>query len=131
MAKEDLIPFTQRTEEEVKQMNIKGGIKSGEKRRKNKVFREAILAIIDLPAPQEMLEDIQEAFKIGKETTLTIKEAMIFAQALVAIRKGNTKAFLALVEQVDGKAAQSLVGKDGESLFPDVILYDDIKSVNN
>ena len=49
MAKEDLIPFTQRSEDEVKRLNRKGGINSGKARREKKLIRETIETILSMP----------------------------------------------------------------------------------
>lgn len=42
MNEENLIPFEERTEEELREMRRKGGINSGKARREKKLFREAI-----------------------------------------------------------------------------------------
>lgn len=42
MNEENLIPISQRSSEEVREMGRKGGIRSGEARREKKLFREAI-----------------------------------------------------------------------------------------
>lgn len=42
MNEENLIPMNERSEEEVRELGRKGGIKSGEVRREKKLFKEAI-----------------------------------------------------------------------------------------
>ena len=42
MNEENLIPISERSSEEVREMGRKGGIKSGEARREKKLFKEAI-----------------------------------------------------------------------------------------
>ena len=42
MNEENLIPFEERTEEELREMRRKGGINSGKARREKKLFKEAI-----------------------------------------------------------------------------------------
>jgi len=43
---ENLIPFTERSKEEVRAMNKKGGINSGKARREKKLFREALISAL-------------------------------------------------------------------------------------
>ena len=115
MAKEDLITTAMLTEEERKAMATRAGIASGESRKKKKIFKEAISNILELPATDKMLKQIQNAFDIGKGTKLTLKEAMVYAQTIKAIANKDTQAFNALVDRVDGRAVQ-------EELKPSVSL---------
>lgn len=58
----------------------------------------------------------------GKLKKLSVKQRLILAQISQAL-KGNTKAFNALMDRVDGKVAQPLQhsGTDGAPLTPTVI----------
>ncbi len=106
---ENLIPKdSSQDREEAKNNGKKGGKASGEARRKKKIFKEAITQILDLPAPDKMVRVIQEVFNITKHTKITLKEAMVFAQTIKAIKDMDTQAFNALVDRVDGKAIQSI-----------------------
>lgn len=44
---QNLVPLNQRTKSEQREIQSKGGVASGESRRKTKTFREAMLAILD------------------------------------------------------------------------------------
>lgn len=45
---ENLIPFTERSEEEVRELNKKGGIKSGEVRREKRALKEELQILMGL-----------------------------------------------------------------------------------
>ena len=47
MAKEDLIPFNQRSEEEVKEMQRRGGINSGKTRRNKALLKDCINILME------------------------------------------------------------------------------------
>lgn len=47
MNDENLIPISQRTSNELREMAVKGGIKSGKVRRERKKMREDLLALLD------------------------------------------------------------------------------------
>jgi ribosome-interacting GTPase 1 len=92
----------------------KGGIKSGESKRRTKLFNELIKNILEKPATAEMTQTLKDSFGVqGQE--LTLKEAMVYAQTLKAISKQDTQAFTALVDRVDGKPVQEsqLSGPEG------------------
>ena len=69
MAKEDLIPFTQRSKDEVKEMNRRGGIESGKTRRMKKSIREWLGEFSELPAPEEFLKKMRKIGYKGKDET--------------------------------------------------------------
>lgn len=100
--------FSKQSGEEAVRNGKKGGKSSGKSKRKSKIFKEAITQILDSPTPDKMVREIQELFNLTKGIKITLKEAMIFAQILKAIRDGDTQAFNALVDRVDGKAIQSI-----------------------
>lgn len=50
MAKEDLIPFNQRSEEEVKEMQRRGGINSGKTRRNKALLKDCINILMEQKA---------------------------------------------------------------------------------
>lgn len=57
------------------------------------------------------------------ENTMTIEEIGVIIQAGRMITKGDTKAFVALHDNLYGKPNQSITGADGEPLIP---IADDI-----
>ena len=88
MAREDLIPLDKRTKEEQKEIARKGGIASGEARRKKKTLREAAEAIFSANLTQEEIEK----YKAKGYDVETLLDAVIVGQVQSA-RKGNSQAF--------------------------------------
>lgn len=60
MNEENLIPMNERSEEEVRELGRKGGIASGETRRRKKAFKEALLYALETE-----LEDGQTIQDVG------------------------------------------------------------------
>lgn len=77
---QNLIPFTERSESEVREMNSKGGVNSGEARRRKRDIRLALEALLE--------KDITD--KHGN--TMSTAEAIAIKQIEKAL-KGDTKAF--------------------------------------
>lgn len=50
MSKSNLIPVTKRSKAEAREISKKGGVASGQARREKRDFREAMKALLDLPA---------------------------------------------------------------------------------
>lgn len=67
MAKKDLIPFNQRTEEEQKKIASMGGKKSGEVRREQKTYREMAKAMLSAQITDPKM--LEEMAKYGIEGT--------------------------------------------------------------
>ena len=91
MAREDLIPFDQRTEEEQKKIRQKGGIASGKARRRKKLLKE--LLEIEL---EKQTED-------GDKKEVSITKALI-EQA----NKGNVKAYQTIRDTLGQAPVQKL-----------------------
>ena len=77
---QNLIPFTERSESEVREMNSKGGVNSGEARRRKRDIRLALEALLE--------KDISD--KHGN--TMSTAEAIALKQIEKAL-KGDTRAF--------------------------------------
>ena len=90
----NLIPFTERSESEVRKLNSKGGVNSGEARRRKRDIRLALEALLE--------KDITD--KHGN--TMSTAEAIAIKQIEKAL-KGDTKAF----EVVRDSAGQKPVEK--------------------
>lgn len=82
--RDNLIPFSERTEEEQREIRTKGGKRSGEVRRENKTLREIAKIIGEKP--------ITITNPDGTKETVTYNVAMLNAQYKKAITEGNTKA---------------------------------------
>lgn len=88
----NLIPFTERSEEEVKALNSKGGKKSGETRRKQKDMRAVAKAILEHNMTEEQIEEVLGSSKSlldGDKSTMAVLTARMVQEAA----KGNYKAY--------------------------------------
>lgn len=84
--KKNLIPFNERTEDELKEIAKRGGIKSGEVRRARKTLKQELLALLSNDKMQE------------KISTALIEKAS----------KGNTKAFEVIRDTIGEKPTEKL-----------------------
>ena len=66
MAKKDLIPFNQRTEEEQKKIASMGGKKSGEVRREQKTYREMAKAMLSATIKDKKILDELKAYGLSE-----------------------------------------------------------------
>ena len=92
---QNLIPFTERSKSEVRKLNSKGGINSGEARRRKRDLRLALDALLE--------KDISD--KNGNVMTTT--EAIALKQIEKAL-KGDTKAFEVVRDTVGQKPTEKL-----------------------
>lgn len=88
----NLIPNSERTPEELKEMTRRGGIASGEARRRKKTLKEEMLVL---------LETLDE--KSGKTNQENISIAL-----LMQARRGNTKAFEIIRDTIGEKEAEKI-----------------------
>ena len=63
MAKSNLIPNSERSPEELREIGRKGGIKSGESRRRNKRLRECAALLVEVFSESEEGRKLIETFK--------------------------------------------------------------------
>ena len=112
----NLIPFTsEQDREEAKKNGRKGGIASGEARRKRKAFKEQIDYFLSLPFP-DMTDNngnkIKDAFKnFGiEEEEIDNQMAMILSMWKNVIKKGDVSAFIALRDTVGEKPSDKIEG---------------------
>lgn len=109
---ENLIPFGERTEKEQREIQVKGGIASGEARRAKKTMREML---------DYLLEKEIENQKTGEK--VTCREAMLSAMVKKAI-KGDVKA-CQFVRDTSGETPVSkteITGKNGAPLIQKVFV---------
>lgn len=99
MAKEDLIPFNQRSEEEVKAMQRKGGINSGKTRRNKALLRDCL----------EILMEKKMVDKDGKK--ITGAEAQSVSLFLAALQETDTAKKARAFEVLRDTAGQKPVEK--------------------
>lgn len=112
--KENLVNFRDQTEEEQRENARKGGIVSGEVRRKKKAFRETVQQIASMGVPDKVLKKLKEQ-GISKEDA-TYQTAIVLKMFHEAM-SGNVSAFNTLVN-VAGEMVNKheLTGKDGQPL---------------
>ena len=112
----NLIPFTsEQSREEAKKNGRKGGIASGEARRKRKAFKEQIDYFLSLPFP-DMTDSngnkIKDAFKnFGiEEEEIDNQMAMVLSMWKNVIKRGDVSAFTALRDTVGEKPSDKIEG---------------------
>jgi hypothetical protein len=94
LAKKDLIPFNQRTEEEQKKIASMGGKKSGEVRREQKTYREMAKAMLSARITDPKM--LEEMAKYGIEGTDL--KAYTLLGMIKASAEGSHNAFDRLLE---------------------------------
>ncbi len=87
----NLIPFNQRTEEEQKKIQSKGGKASGESRRKRKTMRETLLALLELPMKKGKMDTLKAFEDLIEEKNVTVEQQILLAQIKAAM-DGDTRA---------------------------------------
>lgn len=85
--------FANMTPEQRRENGRKGGIASGEAKRKKKAMRERLEILLDLPLKQGRSADIEDIknFAALKGKNITVQDAMMIAQIQKAL-KGDTTA---------------------------------------
>lgn len=85
--------FNYKTPEERRELGRKGGIASGEAKRKKKAMRERLEILLDLPLKSGRETDLEaiKNFAALKGKNITVQDAMMIAQIHKAL-KGDTNA---------------------------------------
>jgi len=101
---ENLIPFSERTESELREMTSKGGKKSGEARRKKKSMKQVMDMLLQMPASTfddyQILADM--GINIDEFSETEINNLLVVNAALLAQAKtGNVKAIKELRSIID------------------------------
>lgn len=109
MAKEDLIPQSERTKAEQKAIARKGGIASGKARREKKLLRETLDMLLSMPIKNGKLADVDEirSFAAIKGKNISVQEAIMIAQIQKAM-KGDTKAAEYVRDTIGQKPVDSI-----------------------
>ena len=91
---ENLIPMSERSKEEVREIARRGGIKSGETRRRKKTMRETLELLLTMPLKQGERADIEKGDNLKEfaKENVTVEQAMLIAQIQKAL-KGDAQAF--------------------------------------
>lgn len=93
---ENLVPMSQRTKEEVRELASRGGKKSGEVRRRKRDAKSAARLILNLPV-QEAIEKNLKSMGLDKEEDYTNMVA-IMARAFTKAMTGDISAMNFLIE---------------------------------
>lgn len=93
MAQEDLIPQSERTKDEQKEIARMGGIASGKVRREKKAMKDTLATLLAMPLKDGVAEDLDEIKSIASLNgkNITVQEAIMLAQVKKAV-KGDTRA---------------------------------------
>lgn len=138
MANENLIPFNERTEEEQRKIQRKGGIASGKARREKADLKKKVNQILEMDvfSPQ-LKEALEEKGLIATNqtaiATVLLQKALkgdIRAIELLAKMNGNegTKDSLDKKEQKERIKAQQLENKKREQALEGNVVSEDIMS---
>ena len=106
---ENLIPFTELTEEEQRAIARKGGIASGEARREKKKMKEQAELLLSLPVKNQKIKALMRELGID-ETEQTNQMAMIVSLLNKTITKGDVQAFNSLQATIDERPVQNIDG---------------------
>lgn len=102
MANENnLIPLNKRTKSEQRALASKAGIKSGETRRKKKLLKDRMKALLELPVND--FDDYNEASAMGVNLDDIDNETVLVIKLFQEAKKGNVNAF---------KEIRNLIGQD-------------------
>lgn len=103
--KDNLIPV--RSENEAREKGRKGGVASGEARRKKRDLRETLETLLKTTLKDEKIVSKFEAF--GFKKGMTMQDAISAAMIQQAV-KGNVKAFVAIRDTIDPKEGETESG---------------------
>lgn len=94
MNEKNLIPFSQRTESEQREISRKGGIASGEARRKKVLLRGILEKALPMPEKNDQIKEMmRQAGWIDEDIT----QAVVAVQGLIMqAKKGDVAAFNAI-----------------------------------
>lgn len=121
MNEQNLIPFGKRTESEQREISRKGGIASGEARRKRKAISASLNAIGESKASPELIAKIEteSGYKIGIDE-LTIDDLVVF-RLYVKMLDGDIKAMNTFARLIDGNLLELEISETAESKFAEVL----------
>lgn len=99
MNEQNLIPFNERSESEVRELNAKGGKASGEARRRKKDMKQKMKALLELPAAANDREQLEA---LGVSPNDMDNEMVLVMSMFLSAAQGDTKAFDRVI-QILGK----------------------------
>ena len=90
MNEKNLIPFSERSESEVREINSKGGKASGETRRRKRDMKQKMKALLELPAAANDKEQLQA---LGVDPDDMDNEMVLVMAMFLGAAGGDVKAF--------------------------------------
>ena len=87
---ENLIPFTERSKDEVREINRRGGIKSGEARRAKRTVKECLKMYSEMKVTSPEMKSVLKASGIADTEEMTYAVAMAL-QFMTAAMRGNSQ----------------------------------------
>ena len=104
--KENLIDPKDRTSEQLREMTRKGGIKSGEARRRKKTMREALEMLMYKTALNEQTKQMLKAEGVSEED---FNHQMVITRSLIAkAESGDVQAYNAICAMIGEKPAEKM-----------------------
>jgi len=104
---ENLIPNAQRSADEVRKNQQRGGINSGKARREKKQRKLILQDILELKLNEKVASKIAKAYGLDAKD-ITLEAAMDFMQVNKAIESKDTQAYNAVKDRVYGKPKQEI-----------------------
>ena len=112
--KENLIVPKDRTSEQLREMTRKGGIKSGEARRRKKTMREALEMLMYQTELNEATKSMLKAEGISEED---FNHQMVITRSLIAkAESGDVQAYNAICGMIGEKPADKVEMSGGQSM---------------
>lgn len=90
MNEKNLIPFSERSESEVREINSKGGKASGETRRRKRDMKQKMKALLELPAA---VNDREQLGALGVDPDDMDNEMVLVMAMFLGAAGGDVKAF--------------------------------------
>ena len=101
----------QLSKEELKKRQSNGGKKSGQVRRERKAFKESLLMLLEMKAPEQIVVQIKKTLPKLKDKDLNYQNAILVSLLQQAV-KGNTKA-VELIRDTIGEKPKEVVEISG------------------
>ena len=112
--KENLIDPKDRTSEQLREMTRKGGIKSGEARRRKKTMREALEMLMYKTELNEQTKSMLKAEGISEED---FNHQMVITRSLIAkAEAGDVQAYNAICGMIGEKPAEKMEMSGGQQM---------------
>ena len=120
---ENLVPMTDLTESERREMARKGGIASGiarrEKKEQKKTIAQALEMILNAKIPDAMAKKMQAQTGISE---LDYRTALAYSFISTGIKKGDANALRVIADYIGEKPADNLnINADENSKFADIL----------